>query len=68
MHAVNGEDLAGNNLAPIDPGISLFEILYRSSFEVKFFSNPVDNEDLIFVIKGFISMEDELLKYQILHL
>ena len=55
VHAVNGEDLAGNNLAPIDPGISLFEIYTGPHFEVKFFSNPVDNEDLIFVIKGFIS-------------
>ena len=55
VHATNGEDLASNNLAPIDPGISLFEIYTGPHFEVKFFSNPVDNEDLIFVIKGFIS-------------
>ena len=55
VHASNGEDLASNTLAPIDPGISLFEIYTGPHFEVKFFSNPVDNEDLIFVIKGFIS-------------
>lgn len=50
----NGEDLASNSLAPIDPGISLFEIYTGPLFEVKFFSNPVDNNDLIFVIKGLI--------------
>ena len=57
VHVSNGEDLASNNLLPIDPGISLFEIYTGPIFEVKFFSNPVDNDDLIFVIKGVVKKD-----------
>lgn len=46
-------DRAGNEVLPPNPGLALFEIDAGPFFRVGVFANPVDEADVILVVKGF---------------
>jgi methionine-rich copper-binding protein CopC len=48
-----GYDPAQNPLQPVDTGINLFEVNAGPYFDIKFFSNPIDPNNLTIIVKGF---------------